>query len=147
MQLRPHHILDIIRAYGNGHTYTAHPYGHSQHLVAEKILSDLDTEVKLVIGADSICVGCKHLQADGRCTDVLAQLSPSISKQEYNDKLDQKLFEYLGLEANSTSTVRGFLVHVNQFVPGIEEICTHPGEDKAFRLNGLINGLLRLGIR
>ena len=38
MQLRPHHIIDIITGHGHGIEYEPHPYGHSQHIVAPKLL-------------------------------------------------------------------------------------------------------------
>ena len=148
MQLRPHHILDILAEYGNGaEEYQPHPYGHSLHIVAPKIISGPDLRVRLVLGADDICTGCKHLLPDGRCDDVLGQLNPSPSKQAYNDVLDSRLFDLMSMEVNSIMTIRQFLETVNDHVPGIEMICTHPKENREERLNGLVNGLIILGIR
>lgn len=147
MQLRPHHILDIISAYGKGIEYQPHPYGHSLHIVAPRLLSKLDQKIKLVLSADAICEGCKHLLPDGQCEDVLAQLTPSPSKQAYNDLLDSRLFDDLRIEPNAMITTGEFLFEVNKKLPGIEKICTHPKEDQQERLNGLISGLIKLGIR
>jgi hypothetical protein len=147
MQLRPHHILDIISDFGKGITYEPNPFGHSLHLVGPELLSDLDRKITLMIGADAICEGCMHLMYNGQCNDVLPQLTPSPSKQAYNDVLDCRLFDLFGLEVNTTMTTREYLQLVNKEVPGIEEICTHPKEDKKERLAGLIQGLVRLGIR
>jgi hypothetical protein len=147
MHLRPHHILDIVSGYGRGIFYQPHPYGHSQHIVAPKLLSDLDINIKLVIGADDICQGCKHLMPDGKCKDVLAQLIPSPSKQAYNDVLDSHLFDDLSIVPGTVTTTRSFLEVVNEKVPGIEKICTHPKENEEERLKGLINGLTMLGLR
>ena len=147
MQLRPHHILDIISGHGQGIKFQPHPYGHSLHIVAPKLLSNLDLKIKLVLNEDDICKGCKHLMPDGKCKDVLAQLKPSPSKQAYNDVLDCRLFDYLSIEVNSVITSRKYLEIVNEKVPGIEEICTHPKENQEERLNGLIDGLINLGVR
>ncbi len=147
MQLRPHHILDIISDHGKGTEYQAHPYGHSLHIVGPKLLSDLDLKIKLVLAADDICKGCEHLLPDGQCKDVLAQLTPSPSKQAYNDVLDSRLFDDLSIEPNSVITTRKYLEAVNEKVPGIEQICTHPKENQEERLNGLIDGLIKLGVR
>ena len=147
MHLRPHHILDIISAYGRGIEYQPHPYGHSLHIVAPRLLSNLDLKVKLVLNSDDICEGCKHLQPDGKCNDVLAQLTPSPSKQAYNDVLDSRLFDDLSIEPDSEVTTYEFLKAVNEKVPGVEKICTHPKEDQQERLNGLVSGLAKLGIR
>jgi len=147
MQLRPHHILDIISDHGLGNQYKPHPYGHSLHLVAPKLLADLDLKIKLVLQADDICQGCVHLLPDGKCDDVLAQLTPSPSKQAYNDVLDSRLFDDLSIAPGTVTRTRTFLEAVNDKVPGIEKICTHPKEEQDERLKGLTDGLLRLGIR
>jgi len=44
-------------------------------------------------------------------------------------------------------TTRKYLELVNEKVPGIEKICTHPKTNEEERLNGLIDGLIELGIR
>jgi len=147
MKLRPHHILDIISGYGVGVEFKPHPYGHSQHIVAKKILSDLDTKIQLVVAADAVCQGCKHLLPNGQCDDVLAQLNPSPSKQASNDVLDCRLLDYLNIKLNSVMTVREYLEIVNNKVPGIESICTHFKEDPQKRLYSLTQGLIKLGIR
>ena len=147
MQLRPHHILDIISGHGKGIEYQPHSYGHSLHIVAPKLLSNLDIKIKLVLQADDICKGCEHLLPDGKCNDVLAQLTPSPSKQAYNDVLDSSLFDDLALEPDSVLSTREFLNAVNRKVPGIEKICTHPKENQQERLQGLVSGLMKLGLR
>jgi hypothetical protein len=147
LRLRPHHIIDIIADYGNNVQYRPHPYGHSQHLVAPKLLSNLDLKIKLVLEADDICTGCKHLMPGGNCKDVLAQIIPSPSKQAYNDVLDSRLFDHFKLVPGCIIDVRKYLETVNDYTPGIEQICTHPKENPERRLKGLCNGLFRLGIR
>ena len=147
MKLRPHHIIDIITDYGKNVQYEPHHYGHSQHIVAPKLISNLDLNIWLVLEADDICTGCKHLMPDGKCKDVLAQLNPSPSKQAYNDILDSRLFDCFKIDPNCILSTREFLGLVNEKIPGIEKICTHPKEDSEDRLLGLTNGLIKLGIR
>ena len=147
MQLRPHHALDILTGFGQGRKYQAHPYGHSQHIVASKLFTNLDEKIKLVLTNDEVCKGCKHLLPDGKCKDVLSQLSPSPKKQAYNDVIDSLLFDVFKLEPNIELSLHEYLEIVNENVPGIEQICTHPKQSKADRLLGLTNGLIRLGIR
>ena len=139
--------MDIIYGYGNGREYQPHPYGHSLHIVAPRLLSNLDLKIKLVLNADDICEGCEHLLPDGKCKDVLAQLTPSPSKQAYNDVLDSRLFDDLSIEPNAVITSREFLKTVNSKVPGIEKICAHPKEDQQERLDGLVSGFIKLGVR
>jgi hypothetical protein len=146
MELRPHHLLDILRDYGLGSKFEPSPYGHAVHTVAQDILADTSITVKFVVGADEICRPCKHLQPNGKCNDVL-RLSPPVSKQQYNDELDRQLLEYLELPEDMVITVREYFELVNRHTPGIEEICTHPREDRKRRLAGLIQGLEKVGIR
>ena len=136
LQLRPHHILDIISDHGQNIQYEPHPYGHSLHLIAPKLLLNLDLKIKLVLHADDNCTGGKHLLPDGKCKDVLSQIIPSPSKQAYNDVLDSRLFDFLSIKINSIITVRNYLKIVNEKVPGIEKICTHPKKDQEVRLKG-----------
>jgi hypothetical protein len=147
LKLRPHHVIDIITGYGNNVDYQPHPYGHCQHLVVQRLLSDLDLRIKLVLESDDICTGCKHLTADGKCNDVLAQITPSPSKQAYNDVLDCRLFDHFSLAPDCIVSVRKYFEIVNTSTPGIERICTHPKESPEKRLTGLINGLVKSGIR
>ena len=144
MKLRPHHLLDIISDHGHGAEFAPHPYGHALHAVAAQVLADTSIEVEFVLAADDICSPCCHLQAGGVCDDVLSQLAEPVSKQAYNDGLDSKLFPYLGIQPGARLTVREFLERVSAHVPGIEQICTHPGEQQADRLQGLRQGLQRL---
>ena len=143
MALRPHHIIDIIINHGKGREFRKTAVGHSQYIVAPKLLSNLDLKIKLVLEADDICTGCKYLLSDGKCTNTLGQ----ISMQAYNDVLDWLLFDYLSVEVNSVMTSRKFLEVVNEKVPGIEKVCTHPEANLEKRLTGLIDGLIKLGIR
>jgi hypothetical protein len=147
MKLRPHHLIDIVSACGHGTRFKPHAYGHALHTVAEQVIGDPDLEVEFVIAADEICLPCKHLRADGQCEDVLHQLDEPESKQSYNDRLDSALFSYLGMPTGTRMTVRAFLEILNEHTPGIEKICTHPGERMEHRLSGLEKGLVRLGIR
>jgi len=147
-QFRPHHILDIVTDYGKGTTtYQPHPYGHSLHIVAPKLLAGTGQKIKLILAADDVCKGCNHLLPDGKCNDVLSQLKPSPAKQSYNDVLDSRIFDLLAIEPGTILTFREYLVKVNEHTPGIEYICTHPKEKMDERLSGLINGLIKLGVR
>jgi hypothetical protein len=147
LPLRPHHLLDILCDYGHGISYQPHPYGHALHTVAAQVLSNLDLQISFVIAADAICQPCRHLHPDGRCDDVLSQLPDSPSKQVYNDALDRRLWAYLNLDKGQATTMREFCQRVSQNLPGIEKICTHPGEEQPYRLAGLREALncLKIG--
>lgn len=141
LTLRPHHLLDIITGLGQGATYRPHPYGHSQHRVVACLLADPMHDITFVCAADDICAGCMHLHADGSCDDVLAQLDDKPSKQAYNDGLDTRLFPLLGLQPGDVLPFPDYVRRVEALLPGLEQVCTHPGEDAAERLAGLCAGV------
>ena len=147
MRLRPHHLIDIVRDHGHRVPLEPHPYGHAVHTVAARVLHDLDLEVTFVLAADDICTPCRHLRADGQCEDVLSQFDEPVSKQAYNDDLDARVFAHMGMQPGARLTVRAFLETPRAHVPGIEEVCTHPGKDRAHRLDGLQEDLARLGVK
>jgi hypothetical protein len=143
IKLRPHHLIDIVRDVGHGMTFAPHPYGHAVHTVAQRVIDDPDLEVEFVLGADDICRPCRHLRADGKCADVLRQLAEPVSKQVYNDALDGRLFALLGIEPGVRMTARSFLTMLDEHMPGIVEVCAHPGEQRQYRHDGLRKGLAR----
>jgi hypothetical protein len=147
LRLRPHHILDIVTSYGAGERFEPHPYGHSLHIVAKTVLADSRLKTELVAAADAVCHGCRHLQRDGRCDDVLSQLDPAPSKQAYNEVIDCRLLDDLRIKPGAVMMLREYLALVNQRVPGIEKICTHPKEDERQRLASLTAGLVKLDVR
>ncbi len=145
MKLRPHHLLDIITAYGDDVEFKPHPYEHAVHTCAEIVLNDPDTEVEFIVGADFICEPCIHL-VDGRCDDVVGQVEPAPSKQEYNDDLDRRVFAHLDLAEGTVMTVREFVAVVEKHLEGLPELCHHPKEDVAHRASRLSAGLGKVGV-
>ena len=145
--LRPHHIIDIVTQHGQNSQFKPHPYGHAVHTVAKNILNNINVAVKLIIEADEICQPCIHLLPSGQCDDILQKIDPPIPKQKYNDSIDSKLLSYLNIPPDSILTIKEYLESINSKIPGIEEICTHPKENMENRLEGLIEGLIRIGIR
>jgi len=145
--LRPHHALDIVTKYGQGHRFQPAPSGNAESKVAEQILNNLDIVVRWVIGADAICAPCALLNADGLCTDGVPHTHPPMSKQDYNDALDRRLCTYLGITPGSVSTLRAFLEIANAHTPGIEQQWHQPKYDPQMRVNGWIRGFELLGIR
>jgi len=144
MKVRPHHLLDIITSHGAGHEFKPAAYGHAVHTCAEIVLNDLDTPLEFVVGADFICAPCIHL-VEGRCDDVLSQLDPPISKQDYNDDLDRRVLAHFELQEGDRMTFGDYLQVIRRHFEGLPDICTHPGEEVATRARNLDAGLVRLG--
>lgn len=146
LRLRPHHILDIVRNIGHDRPNLPHPYGHGVHLITEMMLADCSRQVELVVESDDICQPCVHLASDGRCDDVLPQCEAVVAKQDYNDRLDSGLLEYLQIRRGAVMSIREYLIIVKRNLDGVTKRCTHPKEDEAYRLAGLRQGLEKLGI-
>lgn len=138
INLRPHHLIDIFKHMGNGHDLSKpHPYGHAQHLIARKILDNPELEIKFVCENDDLCKPCCHLNDANLCDDVLAQLTPPISKQLYNDELDKSLFKMLGIKPGYKMTAGKFLETILSLMPDIVPLATHPGRNEKYTADGL----------
>ena len=150
MRARPHHLIDIINRYGADIPFRPAAYGHAVHLVAEQVIADPETMVEFVVDADDICAPCVHL-VEGRCDDVLTWPDPpgdrkrSHAKQDYNDDLDRRLLDFLGMHEGQTMSFREYLGVIRAHLDGIEAIRAHPGEDPARRAANLLRGLEKLG--
>jgi len=143
--LRPHHILDMVRNIGLGRKLEPHPYGHRIHVLTRAILDDVDQTCTLVIGNDDVCGPCIHLH-DGLCDDILPQLEGRVSKQGYNDRLDARILDFLGIAPGSVMPISVYLRIVRANLEAVVDICTHPGEDRETRRSGLLKGFAVLGI-
>ena len=147
MKLRPHHLIDIVTSFGHGQAFTPHPYGHALHTVAQAVLGDLTIEVEFVIAADDICRPCMHLRPDGRCDDVRKNTNPPESKQAYNDAMDRRILDYLGMKPGQWMTAGDFLRQVDSRTPGIVGVLTSDEKVRVSRQEGWTKGLTKLGIR
>jgi hypothetical protein len=148
-ELRPHHRLDIVTDYSPpaGPPPQPAPGENGVRAVTWALAQSLDEEAAFVVGPDDICRPCSHLLPNGRCDRILQRHDPPQPMDEYNDPLDRRILEFLGLAPGARMTLRRFLALVNDKTPGIEEVCTHPTKERAARRNGLIEGLMALGLR
>jgi hypothetical protein len=144
LQLRPHHLIDIIRNIGLERPLKPHPYGHAQHIITKSILDGAEKEFMLVCGADDLCGPCIHLTPERICDDVLSQLEVPVRKQEYNDALDHRLFDFFGLQEGSVISLSDFRMLLESRFEEILPHCQHPKEDLISRREGLRKGLDRL---
>jgi hypothetical protein len=149
VDLRPHHLLDIVRGFApdTDPDYVRAPGENGVRTVVRMVTEGIDFPVRFMIGPDFICAPCSHLQPNGRCDRILERHDPPEPIDDYNDPLDARIFDYLGLEPGVEMTVREFLEAVNARLPGIEEVCTHPTEEQSARRDGLIQGMVVLGLR
>ena len=132
LRLRPHHLLDIMRDYGNDIVSDAHPYGAALAEVTKIVLSDIDQEIVLVPAVDSICQPCAKLH-DGLC---VARINDKLLMRTYNDRLDARLFERIALQEGQSITVRAFMAIVEDDLEGIVSLFDAPANNYAVRLRG-----------
>lgn len=149
IKLRPHHLLDVVTDFQRDEDpdYVRAPGQNNVRTFVRMLPEELDTRAEFVIGPDFICEPCGHLQPDGSCDRILEQHRPPEPIDTYNDRLDRRILDYLGMAPGTIMTLREFLEMVNGRAPGIEEACTHPTQQKAARLDELIKGLVELGVR
>jgi hypothetical protein len=145
--IKPHHLVDIITAFGNGIEAPApHPYGHAVHTVTAAVLRQRDIELCVELGADAICGPCRHNLA-GRCDDTIdTSFRPRApaSKREWNLLLDTRWCERLGLSAGQTLTARAFCQLLRHRAGDIASIYREePAERTATRQARLAAGLER----
>jgi len=142
--IRPHHLIDIIRNIGQGRSNVPHPYGHAQHVITRAIFNGAEREFMLVARADDLCKPCIHLSQKGICDDLLSQLEEPVKKQDYNDALDRRLFEFFGLQEGTVVSLDEFLGFIESRFEELVPICLHPKEDMTGRRGGLRKGLEKL---
>ena len=105
IKIRPHHLLDIIRDFGNQVEVAEHPWGASLTSVTQEILGGINQKVEFVMGVDAICETCSQLKGE-ICE---AKINRDLLMRDYNDRIDRELFEALQLEPGSQLVVREFL--------------------------------------
>ncbi|MDD3648176.1 MAG: DUF1284 domain-containing protein [Candidatus Dojkabacteria bacterium] len=92
MKLRIHHFFDIIKDFGSRRKLTPHSYGHSYHIVAQKIQVNPETNIKIVLGTDDICKGCKYI-VNNHCEDTILHREDFTSKEKFNDHIDKRILK------------------------------------------------------
>ena len=142
IKLRPHHLLDIIRDYGNDiDRKKEHQWGAMLVGVTNELLKDLDQTIELVIGVDSICMPCSRLE-EGICE---ARLGGDQMMRDYNDPLDRALFDALNLKSGSQMTAMQFLILLSENME-ILNLFTRPAGKSYIRENGTTAALVKFGI-
>lgn len=146
ISVKPHHLVDIITAYGAGQKeWEPHPYGHAVHLVARRVVVEPEAMLEMNSGADDICKPCIH-NVNGLCDDVIdTSFRPEApsSKREWNLRIDERWYGRLGLKDGDRLTVRGFVERLKDCMgDGIADIYREiPAGMTAERLANLKKGI------
>ena len=123
--IKPHHFVDIVTAFGDGRTeFQPHPYGHAVHSVAKKILENPDINLRIELGADDICLPCRH-NIDGQCDDTIdISFRPAApkSKREWNLIIDRRWCERLGVQQDDQLTARDLCSRIRDCASDIRDV-------------------------
>lgn len=149
IELRPHHLIDVVTGFefDDDPDYEPSPGENGVRALVRVVGEDLDRPARFIVGPDFVCRPCSHLQPNGRCDRILEHHDPPEAMDDYNDPLDRRIMGALGIVPGEVMPIREFLEMINERMPGFERICTHPGQTRAERREGLMQGLRKLGIR
>ena len=142
IKLRPHHLLDIIRDFGNEVQRETHPWGASLASVTQKILSDINQKVEFVMGIDSICETCSKLS--GQICE--ARINNELLMRDYNDRVDKALFSALNIAPGDQLPVIEFLRKINNNIE-VLNLFNSPSNNPITRKQGTKSAFDKLGIK
>ncbi|MGL1892015.1 MAG: hypothetical protein OCD02_10330 [Spirochaetaceae bacterium] len=131
VKIRPHHLLDMLRDYGNKVVHHTHPFGASVKEVTNIVMSSTESFV-MVPRVDSICETCSMLE-DEICQ---AKIREDLLMSEYNDDLDDKLFQVMKLKPFMKLTLLDFTLIIDGMLDTILEQFTSPDNNKGLRYIG-----------
>jgi hypothetical protein len=141
MKLRIHHFFDIMRDLGNKKEFTRHPYMHSYHLVARKIIDNPDLNLEMVICPDAVCENCIHLTGKG-CDDIITHRSDFRGKEEFNNWLDRRIMDKCMVRESDLYTPAGLILLSDRYLDNIFYI--YEGNDQehtSMRKNNVMAGI------
>lgn len=121
IKLRIHHIFDIIRDYGLKKKIEEHKYGHSYHIIANKIYKKNIQEMKLVVSSDDICKNCIKL-VDNNCIDKIDHRKDYHDKELFNNYLDKRIMDIMNLEEFKILSFEELIKRSNKYIDNIEYI-------------------------
>jgi len=121
----------MLRDLGAGKAPSAHEYGHSYHLLAEKLYAMKSGNIRLIINNDDVCCHCSQLK-DGYCIDRIDHRRDFTMKELFNNYLDARIMETMGFLDNETVTLQIILDKSNLYVDNIFTL--YDGNDESHTL-------------
>ena len=123
LNIRIHHFFDILRDYGSNKTLEPHEYGHNYHVIGQQIYNNKISEMKLIIDNDDICQGCNKL-SEKHCIDTISHRADFKSKEKFNNHIDTRIMDRMGLKQNQNITLKTLLAMSHLYTDAIELIYT-----------------------
>lgn len=143
LQIRPHHLLDIISDLGAGITHTnrkPHPFGAAVNDVTRDLLAVQNPVIQLTDRIDTICLSCSQLK-NKRCT---ARLSDTLLMRDYNDVLDDALFALLDIHPGQQIQLKDFIKKLTPVLVEAVHLFTEPNIPIPLRLKQTSMGIAKL---
>lgn len=114
IKIKPHHLLDILKLYGNGIEIFVpdENYKHNFYQCANAVVNLEISQIEFTMESDDICYPCKFNSENG-CTDKL-KLFTHFSKNDYNTQIDRLLLMQLNLQDKRVydfSDILSYLFH------------------------------------
>lgn len=142
-ELRIHHFFDMLRDYGAKKEIRPHDYGHSYHLIAEKIYSNKLDKIKLVISNDDVCEDCSKSE-DGHCIDTISHRTDFPLKEDFNNHIDHRIMEKMKLKENEIISFEELLEKAELYINEMEWIYEGNDPDHTeIRRENVIKGVLK----
>ncbi len=144
MKLRIHHIFDIIRDYGKNIKFQKHEYGHSYHIIANKLIQNKDEPIQIVIKCDDVCTGCIKYH-NGKCLDIITHRQDFTLKEEFNNYLDKRILGVLKINEGDVISFKEIIDKADEYIKNIKYI--YDGNDimnTKVRKENVEKGLIKL---
>ncbi len=142
VKIRPHHLFDILRDYGNNVVMEPHPFGASVTEVTNKILRSV-YPIVMVPRVDSICETCSMLKNE----ICQAMIREDLIMSGYNDDLDDKLFRLMDLKPFMQITLKDFVNIADVKLDIILKQFTSPDNNRELRYIGTKKAISSIRLR
>ncbi|MDC7233840.1 MAG: hypothetical protein PQJ58_11475 [Spirochaetales bacterium] len=144
MDLRIHHLFDMIRDYGAGTKPHPHPYGHSYHLMAAKLYENGLDDIRLVLSCDAVCAGCSKMK-NGHCMDTITHRRDFTLKEEFNNHIDKRIMDIMNLQIETPCRVSDILMKADLYLNRIHWIYEgNDPEHTEMRKKHVSTGLIKI---
>lgn len=142
-ELRVHHFFDMLRDYGAKKEICPHQYGHSYHLIAEKVYANELENIKLIISNDEVCAKCSKSE-DGHCVDMLDHREDFQLKEDFNNHIDHRIMKKMGLKENEIISFKKLLEISELYINNMDWIYKgNNPEHTEKRRENVIKGVLK----
>lgn len=110
LTVKPHHLLDIFKLYGKGVEAFApdEKYRHDFYAVGNRVIENRIGKVRFTWGCDDICKPCVCLKQN-ICSDTFLYGGTEYDKNSYNEALDRRLIDRLGLDVETEYEYTGIV--------------------------------------